>query len=1267
MPSQPVEQLNRLCQGFRRKMRTLLGLSAAARMACLAILLFAGVALVDWRWHLPTAARLEFLAIWLVSLAAMAWWCWLLPLRRRWTNNEVLAWLDARFPEGESHLVEMYELAQLDDAGEFETDRSRQLAESSLSELPQAVSNVTLSEAFAHGSTNRGLMAAGALVLVLVACTAVAPNYVAIGGQRFFNPFSTVRWPHRTMIAVAEPANGWTVPQLESFTVAAKLSGEVPVQVTLAYRTPSSPGWIRQRLPVADAAVMYTFPEVREPVEFTLAGGDYETDLFEVAVIHRPYLKQITAHYHYPSYLGLADRTVTGGQLNGIEGTTVRLEFESSMPLDSALVEITASAPQRGEREAPESERRKLERRSDTHFETTLMLTANGQYSVELYEANGYREARPEIYEIRVTPDELPEIELHLPGQDLVETSQATIDVAFTARDQLGLAKVEFYYQIDDRDPRALSTRMTGPVPQSGSDVSVRFPWRLKQLELPEVGTLRYFVRVQDNNPTGRGVRQSATRQVKLVKPSEFHLEALEQAKLLEEEARIAWRNQLQSWHVGGEWLSAPGSGLEDPVWNEMQEAQEKSFRAAEQMKRHLQLLTDKYERNDMARDFMAGRLSVIAELTNRLVEQEHGKIRNGLDQARPKTDASAAPEQLRLLRQASLQSMTSQQKMAVLMLERMLRKLYDWRDLQTSAVTTKLLREQQTDVQTLTEEVAPKTIAKEIEDLSDDDQERLLTLGKQQRAIFDAETGLETQLTYLMYKAERQQRKSILDPLQAAFGNLRNNRVNHHLKRAAEMIENNQPSQIIDNQRAAVRALNVVEAGLLLAGQTVDDDEPLTLAMIPSNESQFDPDLIKPSDVAQKPPEDSEPITSESPVVSSNELPVLPEGSDALSATIRLAVELEDNTLGRTRYLEENRTPAEMPRFVQLKLLRLTERQSAALEGLAGAIKLAETELETPGSEENPDAANVPSVDVARQAARHRQMLPLLAEARQHFLQSARLLEKQQTDGNVQQVQADAIAGLEDLLQQIAFLKSVDEGISENVRLGGVDAFGRPYVVQGVNLTVLVDVLDELGFARCRQAIVLRHLGRFQKSPAAGEFAIGLDAEGRRRAQELQQGAAIQLQAVLDSAATLSPDVARLMQTPLKAIDVETLTNIARQISDPQQDEASTDAITVSQEQLADAIGVLRELLEERVAPEPTAVAGDPSKPDSAMQVSQFTSREELAELLKSQTNLSPEVRDRMVRALAREFPEKYRELLKAYFASFVETQTTSAPKEEE
>lgn len=1227
-------RLDHLCDAFRRRLRLLLAAVGLARVVSLAVLLFAGLLLVDWWLHLPTAARVVTLLIYLSAILISFWLTLVVPLRERWSNAAVLAHLDATVPESQGMLLDLHDLLTgRDRIAEVQGERGRQLAAEAVSRLGPLAETVPLSQAFQQRRVNRWLAVGGGLILGLVLAGIAWPTYLAIGAERLFNPFARTRWPHRTTITVQRPDNGWAVPQLESFTVQAEVSGDVPAQVTLAYRPLGTRNWSREKLPMQERpatdgdrparTVTHHFPEVREALEFTLEGGDYQTDPQEIAIIQRPFLKSITAHYQYPRYAGLPDRTVAGGQLAGIEGTQVQLSFDCSMPLERAAFVFTPEGA------GATAERTELTQRSPTTFEKTLLLERDGRYAVELYEANGYREARPEVYEIRVTPDDPPEIELLAPGKDLLETRQATVEVAFRARDKLGLAKVEFLYQLGDAETAPLSDRITGPIAQTGTDVPVRFTWDLRKMELPEAGTLGYFVRVQDNNPTGRGKVQSPPGQIKLVKPSEFHLEALERAKILEEEARIAWRNQLQAWRRGGQWL-AKGTGAEDdPLWTEMAEAQQKSFAAARQIKFHFQALTEKYERNHMGQDFMAGRLSAIAELLSRLLDQEHAPIVEGLATARPRSAADAAPDRLKSLRGDALGRFKDRQKMAVLVLERLLRRLYDWRDLQTCTVTAKLLHEQQEEVLDRTQVLAPKTIAKEIEDLKEADQEKLLTLGKQQRAIFDTETGLENQLTYLMYKAERQARKTILDPLQAAFRNLRNNRVNDHLKRSAELIENNQPAQIIDNQKAALRALQVVQAGLVQAGQKVDPEEPLTLALSPSEENQFDPDQVKPELVKRDPdkPEEVKPVE---PTDTPSEVPTLPEGTDPLSAAIRLAFELQDNVLSRARYLDKNRGPGEMPRFVQLKTLRLGERQDAARKGLEQSLQEA--------AKKNEAAVTA-----------------ILTAVGADMDQNRALIKAGVIGPGPQQFQADSMDRLRGLLQHLAFVRAVDDAVAENRRLKGVDAFGRKYLLRDKDLDAAVAGLTHLHIARLLLGDAQRKLERFQQFPAQDEPLRSLEKSSRvQAADELKEVTAL-LDAVKTPFARLSPEVvSRLQELEVpRAFSLPLAEHVERGAAG-KADAEVLPALRAANQTLATAVQALRDVLEERVREEPKVVAQDAPRM-TLEQFQQLTSRENLARLLKDEGSLPPEVRERMIRALEKEFPARYRELLQAYYGSFI------------
>lgn len=1276
----PRNRIARLCDAFRIRMKVLLGRAGLARLALLAIVLFAAGAALDWWLRLAPAFRVVSLALYVAALGATLWYTLIVPLRRRWSDGEVLAYVDATVPESRGMLLELHELlTERDRIQEIESERGRQLADAAVEDIQVVAEQVRLSEAFHRQAANRWVMGAVAAVAALVLFGLALPNYLAAGAARFFNPFSMAHWPHLTNIDLAN--GSWTVPQLEPFTVVAHVHGKnVPQQVTLEYRSESTGYWMKERIEVNEKAaavvrrpdgkeltaipITHTFAEVREPIEFTLAGGDFKTNPQTIRIINRPFVQSIKAKYTFPAYAGRPDEEVQGGQLSGLEGTQVALTFESSMPLKNAVLVLDESGEdlQPAQQEGGDVRAGSALLSKDAHriplrqiddegrfFSHTLTLTKNGRYAIELYEPTGnYREAKPEIYDIRVTPDDPPEVEWISPAGDLIETRYARVDVMFRVRDKLGLSKVEFLYSIDDGEPKILSDRITGPIPQTGTAHDVAFRWELGRMEdLPESGKVSFFVRVQDNNPTGRGVVESPPRQVRLVRPSEFHLEAIEQAKLLEEEARIAWRNQLEAWQKCAEYIQSGTGDEDDAVWAALADTQRKSFVAAQQIRYHLDVLTEKYERNHMARDFMASRLSVISGLLNRLMSDEHSKIAAGLGDARPRTADEAQPARLKQTRDRIATAFEPNQKMAVLLLERMLRKLYDWRDLQVSTITTKLLYEQQEEVHSLTRDFAPRTIGKEIEDLGDDDQENLITLGKQQTAIFDTETGLEQQLTYLMYKAERQRRDGIRIPLSAAFTLLRDGLVNDRLKKAARLIANNQPADILNDQQQVVRSLQIVQEGLLQAGQKVDEDEPLTLAMTPLSAAEFDPDLIKPEELAAtQQPMPAEAGTDE-PAPAQEftlELPALPEGTDAISAAVRLSIELQDNVLARAKYLADNSTDAEMPRFIKLKFAQLGERQELAIaKGINEAIHQAQR-----------------AEDVASGS--------LLARVKEEFEQSQKLIAAKDVRPTARQIQADAIASLKDISQFLAMSKSIEDGTEENRRLGGEDAFGRKYLLRAGDLDLAVETLGRIGHARQLELDVIRKLKRFQEHPAEGEPVAAIEAENRKRAAAAQKEVGRLLDEVGEKVAGLSAEVApRVQETGVMALVGLKLGDAADRIAAGGSDAEVTAALEEGARTLTTTLQSLRDLLEERVRVEPQVVAAAEPPRMTPEEFERLTSREYLAERLKAESTLPPEIREKMVRALERDFPEKYRSLLGAYYASFVKSPSNGAPDGEE
>jgi hypothetical protein len=1246
-----TRRLDRLCGAFRARLRALMFQAGACRLITQALVLLPLFLALDWWAHLGALTRCLTLGVYLLALGATAWWTLLAPLGRKWSNPEVLAYLDTVLPGERAMLLELYQLIRGEGIQEGETPAGREMIEKAVADMEplvqQAAGSRTLYRRRAMTWLKTAAIAAALVAAVAVPLQLTGGGYVSIGLERFFNPFSQRRWPHRTTIKLHEPKNGWTIPQMESFTIEGQVSGQVvPPQVTLAYKSKTTGYWIKEKVAVRDdGSLKYTFPEVREEIRFQVTGGDYETDYMTIKIVERPFLRKILADYDYPDYAGIPDRKVEGGQLVGLEGTKVKLSFESSMALNKVVMKLRLKQKGKAGAEKETSEELPLSG-GGKKFSKEFYLIADGSYSIELYEVNGFREAKPERYEIRVTPDNPPEVELLAPGRNLIATKRATVEVALKASDDFGLKTVEFMWSLDDGKSQPLTDRVTGPLAPKGKSKRASFTWDLRKMkDLPKTGVITYSVRVKDVNPApGRGLSETAAMEIKLVSPSQFHFDLFEQAKRIEAEARIAWENQYAAWVLGGEWLRKGSGKEEDQLWRDMKEKQELAIRASRAMENYLLDLTEQYEKNGMQRDFMAGRLAVITELLRHVTGTEHPAIAEGLRRARPKTDADAAPARLKGLRGSQVKKFSPNQKLATLYLERLVKRLFDWRDLQTTLIRTTLLHEEQEEVLGITQKLAPKTLGQELEDLPDDVQDELITLGKRQRTLFDVESELEKELEFQIHRAEQQQRKSILASLRGAYKGLRNNGVNSNLKVAAKKIENNQSFQIIKNQKSALQVLSLVKGGLIYAGQKVDPEPKITLAMTPSKILDVQP-KTKVEDPGEEPVEVAG--TGEVEALTPEELLAnLPVGSDPITMAINVAWEAQDAVRARTAYLHDN-SAGEMPRYVTMKQGILLEKQAMAIRVLDLALK------QTAKGKGTPQPVG--------------QSLKII---RGELDQSRQLIAKRVLGKPTQQLQSDSMESLDDLRRRyIPMQKSVAEEAEENRKRKGLDAFNRKYLVRGKDLDATVMVIDKLNHLQLLERDALRKVKRFAAHP--GKPGLLADMEKGNRLQAASSlGEAIKLLSEVKSAAAgMSPEVVtKVKETGVgPLVDLE-FAALSAGVKAGGRDKELTEPLEAAASLVESTLSALKDLLGERVKPKIAKTAGESEKAPTMTleQWEKMRTPEYLRAQLKNNKNLPPEVREIMLKALSRKFPEKYKDLLANYYASFISGGGEKKPGEE-
>jgi len=1235
-----TKQINKICNSFKSKYKSTLLQGGLFRFA----LLLLGVAFVssffDWLFHFPAYVRWMILISTVGGSCFIFWWSALVALKKKWSNEEVLAYLDVCSEPENKGILELHELIKEDNIHEMEYAEGKAFVEASLKELDSKLSKVSYSKALNRGRMMKWMYALAAVCLMIGVMSLARPKESKVGAIRFFNPLTEIQWPSKTKIDVYTPQrvnedgslaekekDVWRVPQLEPFKFLARVYGEeVPSQVTLHYKSDAMDYWVKEKINVnPKGGVEYEFPSVQDPIEFYLTGGDYQTFPNKIEIIERPFIRSIQVKYEYPPYAGVPNKTVESGQLSGLEGTKVIITFVASMELQKAVFNLEGVGKE------------ELNKVDGKTFVKEMLLEKSGSYNIELYEASGFREARLEKFEIQVTPDELPTIDVLSPGENLQETKNAAIRVSFECTDDFGLEKVEVFYKVGDGEDlkyQILSNKITGPLRVEGKKKKVSFKWDFAKMDIPETGTVYYYVQVKDINPTGNGVSKSLVYEMELVDKGEFHAEAVLKAKALLTEGRLAWRSQLDAYSNGLKYNAKGINKVEDPIWNSLTDQQGSVYRAVQAMKGHIGTLTDKFTRNRMQKEFMSVRLNEILGYINNLSKNEVDPIRTKMKKGDPKTDSDAA--KVKTIRSQAYGTFKDHQKMGVLYLERILRKLYDWRDLQDTSIKTHSIQTRQSDVFEKTKILAPKLIGKDRLDLSDEEETELIALGKIQKSILDAESSLEKMLVYTMFKAKKANRKSIQKPIDTAHKILRRKQVNNGLKRITRLIENNQSSMVTKEQEGIVKLMSMVKDGLIAAGQKLDPDGPLNLNM---NVSVVDLEKVEEDPEVKKNKKKVEVISNDDTSTDGDnigesfedKMAGIKDGDDPLSLSIQFAIDTEDKVLARIRYMNKLKSQKGiMPRFLKLKNNRVEEIQVNTHQVIDKAVGFADKEKRVFVSTE-------------------------LKRVKGFFKDTEKLIKAKDTSETHARFIESGTSHLSSLIKLIAHEKDIGEMAKGHIDSKGKDAFGRMFLAQVAGQVMLRDHSYSLFRSYVYQKLIDSTLSRFSSSPAKGAVLKVMEGKNRTMIATLEGNVKTNIEAEKANVEKLAEPVKEFYKASdgFDAYSAD-IAKIKSDIEGGKDDKATSLASKDFMNSLATVISSVRDILEERVKEKEKII----ELASEVISEEDWAKKNDPAEIAKQvlNSNLPQEQKDILLRSLKEKFPSKYKDLLASYFRTILE-----------
>ena len=310
-----------------------------------------------------------------------------------------------------------------------------------------------------------------------------SPKSLTTSLARLLLPFNGIAAPQTVKFLNVQPGN-LTIQQGERLNVSVEVVGPSrKTDVHLVFSTDDG-RFVRERIPMTqpEGAVRFEapFPPGKQGIvcgsDYWIQRGDSRSQTFRLNVRPVAVLEVESLTYRYPAYTGLAEETVEhSGDVKAVEGTEVRLNAKSTVPLERASIVFDNDPKQTltlsisGEDFRQATARWKLE--SDP--KSTQPVTIRS-YTFRATDKEGYESRRSGIYRIEILPDKPPVVQwddaLLQDGNDVIELPlNATLDMPFTAEDpDFGLRFLRFH--VESANKRIPSVDLLESPPQGPTE-----------------------------------------------------------------------------------------------------------------------------------------------------------------------------------------------------------------------------------------------------------------------------------------------------------------------------------------------------------------------------------------------------------------------------------------------------------------------------------------------------------------------------------------------------------------------------------------------------------------------------------------------------------------------------------------------------------------------------------------------------------------------------------------------------------------------------
>jgi len=411
---------------------------------------------LDWLCHLDEAGTRVLLGLGVLGASGWVGWRFLwVPLTTEFSNVELASRIEKQNPTFQDSLSSTVQFLESD---QDEKLGSQKLQEQVIRQTLRRLEQINVEGLIETRPVQRVATRAVATCVLVAMIVGFNQEDAATAMNRLLFPFSSTPWPRNVQLRfvdqdlrplAASMNGGLTIVQGETLKLYVEnLRGALPGDLTFIHRRANGKV-IREAMRqttlwdsdgVARDIGGATLRVTNGPLFFWARGGDGETVPLQVDVVPPPGIEELRVSVFSPPYTAQGSESLPEGvgHVEGVVGTRVKINVRSNKPLQSVTLH----------RKDTLSELMSVSQDGlAVSGEFVVNKPVNGSWWLALKDRQGFENPDANRYDLRISADNVPDVAIEEPMEDMFVTAVAKVPFRVLVRDDIGIKAAWLAYQ----------------------------------------------------------------------------------------------------------------------------------------------------------------------------------------------------------------------------------------------------------------------------------------------------------------------------------------------------------------------------------------------------------------------------------------------------------------------------------------------------------------------------------------------------------------------------------------------------------------------------------------------------------------------------------------------------------------------------------------------------------------------------------------------------------------------------------------------------